>query len=86
MSSIVLPLLQSKIQIKPDILFFPNIDNLFQSLSDKFQTNFSANPHQNTLVMRQKGKSENGGYKKTKHAKFSEKLTFLAPDRNSTYQ
>ena len=29
-------------------------------------------------VIRQKGESQNGGYKKTKHAKFSEKLTLLA--------
>ena len=32
----------------------------------------------NTLsVIRQKGESQNGGNKKTKHAKFSEKRTFL---------
>ena len=32
------------------------------------------------LVIRQKGKSQNGGNKKAKHAKFSEKQTFLPPD------
>ena len=32
-----------------------------------------------SLVMRQKGESQNGGYKKTKHVKFSEKLTFFTP-------
>ena len=30
-------------------------------------------------VMRQKGESQNGCFKKTKHAKYSEKRTFLAP-------
>ena len=30
-------------------------------------------------VIRQKGESQNGGNKKTKHAKFSEKRTFLTP-------
>ena len=33
----------------------------------------------NSLVITQKGESQNGCYKKTKHAKFSEKQTFLAP-------
>ena len=32
-----------------------------------------------TSVVRQKWESQNGGYKKTKHAKFSTKLTFLIP-------
>ena len=62
--------------------FFPNIDNLFQSLSDKFQMNFRANLHQNMFVMRQMRKSQNGGYKKKKHTKFSEQLTFLTSDRH----
>ena len=30
-------------------------------------------------VIRQKGESQNGGNKKSKHAKFSEKRTFLTP-------
>ena len=30
-------------------------------------------------VIRQKGESENGCFKKTKHVKFSEKRTFLTP-------
>ena len=30
-------------------------------------------------VIMQKGESQNGRYKKTKHAKFSEKRTFLTP-------
>ena len=30
-------------------------------------------------VIRQKGESQNGFFKKTKHAKFSEKQTFLTP-------
>ena len=32
-----------------------------------------------SLVIRQKGKSQNGGNKKAKHAKFSDKGTFLTP-------
>ena len=32
-----------------------------------------------TSVIRQKGESQNGCFKKTKHAKFSEKQTFLTP-------
>ena len=31
------------------------------------------------LVTRQKGESQNGCFKNTKHAKFSEKRTFLTP-------
>ena len=30
-------------------------------------------------VIRQKGESQNGGHRKTKHTKISEKLTFLTP-------
>ena len=33
----------------------------------------------NALVIRQKGESQNGSFKKTKHAKFSEKRTFFTP-------
>ena len=33
----------------------------------------------NSSVMRQKGESQNGCFKKTKNAKFSEKQTFLIP-------
>ena len=44
--------------------------------------NFRANLHQNMFVMRQMRKSQNGGYKKKKHTKFSEKLTFLTSDRH----
>ena len=33
----------------------------------------------NTSVLRQKGEFQNGCYKKTKHAKFSKKRTFLTP-------
>ena len=32
------------------------------------------------LVMSQKGKSQNSGYKKTKHVNFSQQRTFLPPD------
>ena len=31
-----------------------------------------------TLIIRQKGESQNEGYKKTDHAKFSEKWTFFS--------
>ena len=34
--------------------------------------------HPSSLI-KQKDKSQNGGYEKTKHAKFPEKLTFLTP-------
>ena len=37
----------------------------------------------NTSVIRQKGKSQNRCFKKTKHAKFSEKRTFLPPDTHT---
>ena len=36
----------------------------------------------NSSVIRQKGESQNGSFKKTKHTKFSEKWTFLPPDRS----
>ena len=38
---------------------------------------FITRPNCNSPVMRQKGESENRCFKKTKHAKFSEKRTFL---------
>ena len=43
----------------------------FIGLSDYSKSNWS--------VMRQKGESQNGCFKKTKHVKFSEKRTFLTP-------
>ena len=36
-------------------------------------------------MKKQKGESQNGGNKKTKRAKFSEKRTFLPPNSHSTY-
>ena len=33
----------------------------------------------NWLIIRQKGESQNGGNKKTEHAKFFKKPTFLTP-------
>ena len=33
----------------------------------------------NSLVIKQKGESQNGGNKKVKHTKFSEKRTLLTP-------
>ena len=35
--------------------------------------------NQSSSVIRQKGEPQNGCFKKTKHAKFSEKRTFLTP-------
>ena len=49
------------------------------------QNNYRANSHirrcfiQYTSVIRQKGKSQNECFKKAKHAKISEKQTFLTP-------
>ena len=41
----------------------------------------------NSLVIRHKGESQDGGNKKTEHAKFSEKKNLLAPDmRTGAYQ
>ena len=40
---------------------------------------FMKNNFDKTSVIRQKGESQNGCFKKTKQAKFSEKLTFLTP-------
>ena len=37
----------------------------------------------NSLVISQKGKSQNGCFKKTKHAKFPEKRTFFTPDTHT---
>ena len=36
----------------------------------------------NLSVIRQKGKYLDGGNKKTKHGKFSEKQTFFTPDKH----
>ena len=40
----------------------------------------------NSLVIRQKGESQNGCFKKTKHAKFSEKQTFFTPDTDMLFK
>ena len=49
-------------------------------LLSKFLKNaFSENMNWSSSVIRQKGGSQNGYFKKTKHAKFSEKRTFLNP-------
>ena len=47
-----------------------------QSSSDYCWQKFKIN---NLSVINQKGESQNGGNEKTKHAKFSEKRTFLTP-------
>ena len=38
-----------------------------------------------SLVMREKDESQSGGNKKAKHAKYSEKRTFLTPPDTHTY-
>ena len=51
-----------------DLYYFPNLHSIFWILiSPKL------------LVIRKKGQSQNGCYKKTKHAKSSKKQTFLTP-------
>ena len=40
---------------------------------------YSVSKHNIASAIRQKGESQNGCYKKTKHVKFSEKGTFLTP-------
>ena len=45
----------------------------------KKSTTNSLNVKVNSSVIRQKGESQNGCFKKTKHAKFSEKRTFPTP-------
>ena len=40
---------------------------------------FTYSKNSNSLVIRQKGESQNGCLKKAKHAKISEKQTFLTP-------
>ena len=53
------------------------IVNLWKSLTCVEKT--SIWDIEKTSVIRQKGESQNGCFKKTKHAKFSEKRTFLTP-------
>ena len=47
---------------------------------EKFRICYCVNK---SSAIRQKGESRNGCYKKTKHAKFSEKRTFLTPDTHT---
>ena len=44
-----------------------------------YENDLSLNMIKNSSVIRQKGESKNGCFMKTKHAKFSEKRTFLTP-------
>ena len=44
-----------------------------------FRENVSKKLHLRSSVIRQKGESQNGCFKKTKHVEFSEKRTFLTP-------
>ena len=46
-------------------------------LNPDLNTNLNPRIFSNLSVMSQKGESQNGCFKKTKHAKFSEKQTFL---------
>ena len=45
----------------------------------------SKTPYSNWSVIRQKSESQNGCYKKTKPAKFSEKRTFLTPQESEHF-
>ena len=51
--------------------------HLYQSGSSYLRRVFSLFYRINSSVMRQKGESQNGCFKKTKHVKFSEKRTFF---------
>ena len=54
--------------------------NLFEALGDSIKfVNDDEKFKDNASVIRQKGESQNGWFKKTEHAKFSEKRTFLTP-------
>ena len=55
-----------------------NGENLKNMLPSDFNT-LNEWFHNNSLVITQKGESQNGCFKKTKHAKYSEKRTFLIP-------
>ena len=55
-----------------------NGENLKSMLPSDFNT-LNEWFHNNSLVIRQKGESQNGCFRKTRHAKFSEKRTFLTP-------
>ena len=77
-------------QLKPNFLKTKISNNLMQTRNCAYQsTNFFFFFLNNLSkyiwmipylsVIRQKGESQNGCYKKTKHIKFSEKRTFLTP-------
>lgn len=55
-----------------------------KTFSSSPSLNFSVLGHQKSSVIRQKRRSQKRCYKKTKHAEFSEKLTFLM--RTCAYQ
>ena len=70
------------------IMFYYKL-NLSKLQIYKWKTNISSTQHltantltpvQILLVIRQNGESQNGCFRKTKHAKFSEKRTFITPD------
>ena len=44
---------------------------------------FESHQYHASSLIREKGKSQNGLFKKTKHAKFSEKRAFLTPDTHN---
>ena len=68
-------------------LLLRNVIDLIYEITASFHGNLESinkkvNHHKNSLpVIRQKSDSQNGGNKKAKHAKFSEKRTFLTYQR-----
>ena len=61
----------------------PTLFSITETEAGKLFLNFTQFPslcqRSNSSIIRQMGKSQNGLFKKTKQAKFSEKRTFLAP-------
>ena len=57
-------------------IFRPILKNVFSTLVVFFISSIVGNNVRKSSVRRQKGESQNGCFKKTKHVKFSEKRTF----------
>ena len=58
-----------------EVLSILSATNIYQSCEKRFVSDPVYN--EKSLVIRQKGESQNGCFKKAKHAKISEKQTFL---------
>ena len=57
--------------------------NISRKKGRKNEFSLKDNHNKNSLVIKQKGKSQNGCDKKTKHAKISENQHFLLPDTHT---